>query len=111
MALLAGHALADVIIIGGLGNFDCPNNTGDDCNGFEIELDGPHPEDVYHTYRNGNYGSPTISALPGNARACCLCTRARSARPMSTASSISAWRCSLATRSPHAGSAGFRARW
>ncbi|GMU84101.1 MAG: hypothetical protein AMXMBFR47_39710 [Planctomycetota bacterium] len=57
---------ADVIIIGGLGNFDTPNNTGDDCNEFDIELEGPHCDDVYHTYRNYNYGSPTIEPLPGN---------------------------------------------
>lgn len=54
------------LLIGGLGNFDVPNNEGGDCNEFEIELEGPHPEDVYHTYHNPNYGSPTITALPGN---------------------------------------------
>ncbi|MEP0845901.1 MAG: hypothetical protein HRF50_03660 [Phycisphaerae bacterium] len=59
-------ATADVIIMGGLGNFDTPNNTGDDCNEFDIELEGPHCEDVYHTYYNPNYHAPTIEALPGN---------------------------------------------
>ena len=57
---------ADVIIIGGLSNFDTPNNTGGDCNEFDIEFEGPHPEDVYHTYANGNYGPPRIESLPGN---------------------------------------------
>jgi hypothetical protein len=59
-------ASADVVIIGGLGNFDTPNNTGSDCNEFEVELEGPHCEDVYHTYYNYNYHSPTITALPNN---------------------------------------------
>ncbi len=55
-----------ITIIGGLGNFDCPNETGDNCDEFEIELEGVHPEDVYHTYHNPNYGAPTITSLPGN---------------------------------------------
>lgn len=59
-------AHAQVTIIGSLGNFDVHNESGSDCNEFDIELEGPHPEDVYHTYRNPNYGSPTITALPGN---------------------------------------------
>lgn len=62
----AASVIADVRIYGGLCNFDVYNETGDDCNEFEFELDGPHPEDVYHTYRNGNYGSPRIESLPGN---------------------------------------------
>lgn len=68
LALFAGGpvAMADVVIIGGLGNFDVRNDTGGECNEFEIELEGPHPEDVYHTYHNPNYGAPTITALPGN---------------------------------------------
>lgn len=68
IGLLSGFAStrAEVIIIGGLGNFDTPNNTGDDCNEFEIELEGPHCEDVYHTYYNYNYHAPTIEPLPGN---------------------------------------------
>ncbi|MFO0833773.1 MAG: hypothetical protein U0638_02290 [Phycisphaerales bacterium] len=71
LALLAGlaasgftflSALADVTIYGGLSNFDCPNETDDDCDEFEIELHGPNPEDVYHTYTNPNYGAPKIIA-------------------------------------------------
>ncbi|TWT41917.1 Immunoglobulin I-set domain protein [Phycisphaerae bacterium RAS1] len=57
---------ADVVIIGSLGNFDVHNETEGECNEFDIELEGPHPEDVYHTYHNGNYGAPTITPLPGN---------------------------------------------
>jgi hypothetical protein len=71
---LAGTAQGQVTIYGGLSNFDCPNETDDDCDEFEIELHGPRPEDVYHTYCNPNYGSPTITAVPGG-------TLVRYARP------------------------------
>ncbi len=73
LALLAGlaaagftflSALADVTIYGGLSNFDVPNETDDDCDEFEIELHGPNPEDIYHTYTNPNYGAPKIIAMP-----------------------------------------------
>jgi hypothetical protein len=61
---LAPATLAQVRIYGGLSNFDVYNETGDDCNEFEIEFEGCHPEDVRHTYRNPNYGSPRIESLP-----------------------------------------------
>lgn len=48
-------------ITGGLSNFDCTNHCDTPCNEFEIEIEGIHPEDVIHTYHNGNYGSPTIT--------------------------------------------------
>lgn len=67
MAMLTSASMAQQVrIYGGLSNFDVYNETGDDCNEFEFELDGPHPEDVYHTYHNGNYGAPRIESLPGN---------------------------------------------
>lgn len=66
-AFAAFPAHADVIILGGLGNFDCPNNNGDDdCDEFDIELDGISVGDIYHTYHNPNYGAPSITALPNN---------------------------------------------
>lgn len=67
-AALGGYttARADVIMYGGLGNFDTPNNSGSECNEFDIELEGPHCDDVYHTYNNYNYHAPTITALPNN---------------------------------------------
>lgn len=63
LVIAAGRAEAQPTIIGGLGNFDCPNEDEpeDECDGFEIELEGPHQEDVIHTYCNPNYGSPTVS--------------------------------------------------
>lgn len=48
-------------ITGGMSNFDCTNKCDHDCDEFEVEIEGIHPEDVIHTYRNGNYGSPTIT--------------------------------------------------
>jgi len=66
MACVTAGASAQVRIYGGLCNFDVYNETGDDCNEFEFELDGPHPEDVYHTYRNSNYASPRIESLADN---------------------------------------------
>lgn len=65
LGLCGNTALAQVTIYGGLSNFDCPNETDEECDEFEIELHGPHPEDVYHTYHNPNFGSPEISAIPG----------------------------------------------
>lgn len=66
IALLQGAwspaAYSQVTVYGSLSNFDVPNETDDDCDEFEIELHGPHPEDVYHTYHNGNYGSPEVLA-------------------------------------------------
>lgn len=47
-------------ITGGMSNFDCGNHTDDSCDEFEVEIDGIHPEDVTHTYRNSNYGSPIV---------------------------------------------------
>lgn len=60
LAGLCGGARADITIIGALTNFDCPNNTGQPCDEFEIEFQGPHPEDVVHTWANYNYGAPTV---------------------------------------------------
>ncbi|MBY0111576.1 MAG: immunoglobulin domain-containing protein [Phycisphaerales bacterium] len=54
-------ANAAITTIGGLSNFDCPNNTGEICDEFEIELEGPQVEDVYYTWGNYNYGKPAIS--------------------------------------------------
>lgn len=65
VSFAASPASATIRIIGGLGNFDVYNESEGECTEFEIELEGPDVEDVYHTYRNGNYGSPVITALPG----------------------------------------------
>jgi hypothetical protein len=65
LALAAGCCVslahAQVTIIGGLSNFDVHNETETECNEFDIEIEGPQIEDVFHTYHNGNYGPPTIT--------------------------------------------------
>ncbi len=47
---------------GTLDNFDVINDTGDDCHGFEIELEGLSAEDVPYTFGAPyqRYGDPTI---------------------------------------------------
>ncbi len=66
VALLIPTARADVTIIGALSNMDVPNETPEICDEFEIEFEGPHPEDINGFWRNYNYGLPTMVALPGN---------------------------------------------
>jgi hypothetical protein len=47
-------------ITGGLSNFDCTNRCDTPCDEFEIEIEDIHPSEIYHTYHNGNYGTPMI---------------------------------------------------
>jgi hypothetical protein len=48
-------------VYGQLGNFDVVNNTGHDAHGFEIELVGLKPADVYYTFSYQRYGLPVIT--------------------------------------------------
>src|SRR5690349_1148108 len=45
---------------GDLNNFDVFNDTGQDCHGFEIELDDVHSVDITYTFDWNHYGAPTI---------------------------------------------------
>lgn len=47
-------------ITGGLSNFDVTNRCDHECDEFEIEIEDCRPADIYHTYRNPNYGNPAI---------------------------------------------------
>jgi uncharacterized repeat protein (TIGR02543 family) len=47
-------------ISGYLGNFDVMNNTGQDAHGFEIQLEGLKPGDVYYSFSAQRYGSPQV---------------------------------------------------
>ena len=47
-------------IYGQLGNFDVVNNTGHDAHGFEVELEGLQPNDVYYTFSYQRYGAPEV---------------------------------------------------
>jgi hypothetical protein len=51
------------ITYGALGNFDCINDTGSTAHGFEIELDGCLPANVFSTFGSpyNRYGNPMIT--------------------------------------------------
>ena len=46
---------------GSINNFDAVNDTGVECHGFEIELDGLHSRDISYTYDWNHYGVPKIT--------------------------------------------------
>ena len=45
---------------GDLNNFDAVNDTGGECHGLEIELEGVHSTEITYTYDWSRYGVPTI---------------------------------------------------
>jgi hypothetical protein len=49
-------------MFGSLSNFDVVNDTGEICRGFEIELEGVSPSEIYSTFGNPfiRYGDPTL---------------------------------------------------
>ena len=51
-------ASTPVTMYGSLSNFDVINDTGQPCNGFEIELEGIAPGDVVYTF--GDAGDPSV---------------------------------------------------
>ncbi len=55
-------------IYGSLSNFDIINDTGQTAHGFEIELDGCLPSNVYSTFGSpyNRYGTPTITTDGNN---------------------------------------------
>ena len=59
-----GVAAQTATIYGQLGNFDVINNTGKDAHGFEIELQGIQPNEVFYAFSVQRYGAPQISASP-----------------------------------------------
>ncbi|MCX8071159.1 MAG: hypothetical protein N3C12_01725 [Candidatus Binatia bacterium] len=52
--------------VGTLANFDVVNDTGEPTHGFEIEIEGLHPEDVTYTFGGtySRYGDPEIASVP-----------------------------------------------
>ena len=46
---------------GSINNFDAVNDTGTECHGFEIEIDGAYSRDITYTYDYNHYGTPKIS--------------------------------------------------
>lgn len=51
---------------GDLNNFDTVNDTGQECQGFEIEMEGVHSTDITYTYDWNHYGAPRITDDPSN---------------------------------------------
>ena len=52
---------------GALSNFDVFNDTGQECHGFEIELDGVSSADISYTFGSSyeRYGNPAVVDFPG----------------------------------------------
>jgi hypothetical protein len=46
---------------GDLNNFDAVNDTGQECHGFEIEIEGVHSTEITYTYDWNHYGPPRIT--------------------------------------------------
>lgn len=57
------------IAYGSLNNFDTVNDTGQECHGFEIEIEDCHSTDITYTFDYNHYGVPHISqddSIPGH---------------------------------------------
>lgn len=48
------------ILSGTMSSFDVVNRTGQPAHGFEIQLDGALPTDLYYTVYGGRYGNPQV---------------------------------------------------
>ena len=59
-ALAAQGAYASTAY-GDLNNFDTVNDTGQECHGFEIEIEGARSTDITYTYDWNHYGPPRIT--------------------------------------------------
>jgi hypothetical protein len=46
---------------GTINNFDCVNDSGVKCHGFEIEVEDIHSQDISYTYNWNHYGTPAIT--------------------------------------------------
>ncbi len=58
-AIAAAPGDATAVVIGTMGNFDVINDTGQDCYGFEIELEGIHASDISDVFGGPGRGFPT----------------------------------------------------
>lgn len=62
LALMIGSAVpVHATSYGTLCNFDTVNDTGEECHGFEIELEDCHSSDITRTYNYNHYGVPNIT--------------------------------------------------
>lgn len=60
---IQAQAQSDLRIYGSLSNFDCYNDSDNECEGFEIEIEDIHKEDVIHTYAGSAFGAPTVTDI------------------------------------------------
>lgn len=58
---LAGASARGSTAYGTINNFDCVNDTGVECHGFEIEIEDCHSRDITYTYNWNHYGAPKIT--------------------------------------------------
>ncbi|HZR83380.1 MAG TPA: hypothetical protein VFD92_19960 [Candidatus Binatia bacterium] len=67
LSLAVASAASAQTTYGTLSNFDVFNDTGQECHGFEIELEGISPADVTYTFGAPyeRYGDPTIEPYAG----------------------------------------------
>jgi len=66
LATAAAAGAQPAQIYGSVGNFDVANNQRIDAHGFEIELEGVHPEDIASTFNTERYGVPsTVTTATG----------------------------------------------
>ena len=56
-----GTARAATNAWGTINNFDCVNDNGVECHGFEIEIEDCHSRDITYTYNWNHYGTPSIT--------------------------------------------------
>ncbi len=66
-ASASAHHAASTTQFGTISNFDVFNDTGQETEGFEIELDGVSPADITYTFGAPyeRYGNPTITPFAG----------------------------------------------
>ena len=60
LAILGVQGAQASISYGDLNNFDTVNDTGQECHGFEIEIEDIHSTDITYTYDWNHYGAPNI---------------------------------------------------
>jgi len=68
--VVAARATSTNVAWGSINNFDCVNETGTECHGFEIDLEDCHSTDISYTYDYNHYGTPVITedtaSIPGH---------------------------------------------
>jgi hypothetical protein len=69
LLMLGSQAASAGTVYGDLNNFDAVNDTGAECRGFQIEIQGARSTDITYTYDWNHYGPPRITediSIPGN---------------------------------------------